>query len=388
MTDKELKTEKAEERIFLSSPHMSGGEQKYINEAFEQNWIAPLGPNVNEFEKVVAAYCGVKDVAALSSGTAAIHLALIILGVEAGDEVITSSFTFSGTVNPVAYQGATPVFVDSEEESWNMDPNLLEDAVKERIKLGKKVKAILPVHLYGMPANMEAIQAIANKYGIPVVEDAAEALGSRFNGKPAGSFGKISILSFNGNKILSTSGGGMLLSNDSKIVEQARFLATQARDAAPYYQHSQIGYNYRMSNILAGVGRGQMEVLEERVRQRRVNHFFYREHLEQIEGITFLKEPNDSYFSNFWLTTILIDPEKTGISNKELMEEFEKHNIESRYLWKPMHMQPVFSDSPAYLNGTSERLFKKGLCLPSGSNMTDSDRARVLEILKRTLNKM
>jgi dTDP-4-amino-4,6-dideoxygalactose transaminase len=386
MTDKESKTEKSVKRIYLSPPHMSGRERKYIDEAFETNWIAPLGPNVDGFEKAVASFCGVKDSVALSSGTAAIHLALIILGVEPGDEVIASSFTFSGTVNPVAYQGATPVFVDSEESTWNMDPNLLEEAVKDRISKGKRVKAIIPVHLYGMPANMEAILSIAGKYDIPVVEDAAEALGSRFMEKPAGSFGRISILSFNGNKILNTSGGGMLLSDDPEFTAKARFLATQARDAAPYYLHSQIGYNYRMSNIIAGIGRGQMEVVDERVRQRRDNHFFYREHLEQVEGITFLKEPGEAYFSNHWLTTILIDPEKTGTSNSHLMEEMEKHNIESRHLWKPMHLQPVFSDSPAYLNGTSERLFQQGLCLPSGSNMSDSDRDRVMEVLRRVLN--
>ena len=365
---------------------MSGGEQKYIDEAFETNWIAPLGPNVDGFENAAASYCGVEDAVALSSGTSAIHLALIILGVNPGDEVIASSFTFSGTVNPVAYQGATPVFVDSEESTWNMDPNLLEEAVLDRISKGKRVKAIIPVHLYGMPANMEAILSIAKKYNIPVVEDAAEALGSRFMDKPAGSFGRISILSFNGNKILSTSGGGMLLSDDPEITKQARFLATQARDSAPHYQHSQIGYNYRMSNLLAGVGRGQMEVIDERVRQRRDMHFFYREHLEQVEGISFLTEPGEAYFSNHWLTTMLIDPEKTGTSNKLLMEELERQNIESRHLWNPMHMQPVFSDSPAYLNGTSERLYQQGLCLPSGSNMSDSDRDRVMEVLQRVLN--
>jgi dTDP-4-amino-4,6-dideoxygalactose transaminase len=267
-----------------------------------------------------------------------------------------------------------------------MDPDLLEKAVKDRIKKGKRVKAIIPVHLYGMPANMEEIHNIAERYDIPVIEDAAEALGSRFKKKPAGSFGNISILSFNGNKILNTSGGGMLLSDDKGITERARFLATQARDQAPWYQHSQIGYNYRMSNIIAGVGRGQMEVIDERVGQRRENHFFYRNHMEQVDGITFLKEPSESYFSNYWLTTILIDSEKTGTSNKLLMEELEKYNIESRYLWKPMHLQPVFSASPAYLNGTSERLFQQGLCLPSGSNMSDSDRDRVLGVLEPTLN--
>lgn len=378
-----MKQDKSARRIYLSPPHMSGREQKYIDEAFHQNWIAPLGPNVDAFEKTVAAYCGVKDAAALSSGTAAIHLALIALDVKHGDEVICSSFTFSGTVNPVSYLGATPVFVDSEELTWNMDPELLEEAVKDRIGKGKQVKAIIPVHLYGMPANMEKIMAISRKYGIPVVEDAAEALGSRYQDKPAGSFGRIGILSFNGNKILNTSGGGMLLSDDAELTRRTRFLATQARDQAPYYLHSQIGYNYRMSNILAGVGRGQMEVIEERVRQKRDNFFFYREHLEQVEGVSILTEPGDDYFSNFWLTTILMDPELSGITNSQLMKELEKHNIESRHLWNPMHLQPVFSNCPAYVNGTSERLFRQGLCLPSGSNMSDEDRSRVLEVLQR-----
>jgi dTDP-4-amino-4,6-dideoxygalactose transaminase len=275
------------------------------------------------------------------------------------------------------------VYVDSEEESWNMDPELLEEAVSDRIAKGKIPKAIIPVHLYGMPANMDKINAIAEKYEIPVIEDAAEALGSRFKDRPAGSFGRIGILSFNGNKILSTSGGGALLSNDPEITAKARFLSTQARDKAPYYLHTHVGYNYRMSNLLAGVGRGQMEVLDERIRQRRDMHFFYREQLEQVDGITFLKEPGDDYFSNHWLTTILIDPEKTGATHTLLMEELAKHNIESRHLWNPMHLQPVFSHCPAFVNGTSERLFKKGLCLPSGSNMTEKDRARVLEVLQR-----
>lgn len=385
MSDKVSKSVNSSKRIYLSSPHMSGGEQRYIDEAFHQNWIAPLGPNVDGFEKTVADYCGMKDAAALSSGTAAIHLALIILGVKAGDEVIASSFTFSGTINPIAYQGAIPVFVDSEAGTWNMDPALLEEAIKDRLSKGKKVKAIIPVHLYGMPANMEAILSIAEKYNIPVVEDAAEALGSRYKEQKAGSFGKISILSFNGNKILSTSGGGALLSDDPEITRTARFLATQARDSAPYYLHTEIGYNYRMSNIVAGIGRGQMEVIDQRVKQRRDNHFFYREHLEQVRGIEFLTEPGEAYYSNHWLTTILLDPEKAGINNSQLMEELEKHNIESRHLWNPMHLQPVFSSYPAYVNGTSERLFQQGLCLPSGSNMTDEDRARVLEVLQGVL---
>lgn len=381
-----MKSEKSTKRIYLSSPHMSGGEMKYIEEAFEQNWIAPLGPNVDAFENEIAAYCGVKEAAALSSGTAAIHLALICLGVEAGDEVITSSFTFSATVNPIVYQGATPVFVDSETDTWNMDPNLLEEAIKDRIKRGKRVKAILPVHLYGMPAKMDAIQEIADRYDIPIIEDAAEALGSRFKGKAAGSFGRIGILSFNGNKILSTSGGGMFISDDPELVRQARFLSTQARDAAPHYQHSQIGYNYRMSNLLAGVGRGQLEVIDERVQQRRDNHLFYRNHLDGVKGVTFLKEAGEDYFSNYWLTTILIDPSTTGISNYQLMEALEKDNIETRPLWKPMHMQPVFANAPVYQNGTSEQLFQQGICLPSGSNMTDEDRARVLNLLLQNLN--
>ena len=368
-------------RIYLSSPHMSGAELEYIHEAFEQNWIAPLGPNVDAFEKAAASYCGVKEAAALSSGTAAIHLALIILGVGRGDEVITSSFTFSATVNPIVYQGATPVLVDSEPGTWNMDPELLEKAVKERLAGGKKVKAIIPVHLYGMPARMEEIREIADRFEIPVIEDAAEALGSSYKGRKLGSFGRFGILSFNGNKILSTSGGGMLLSDEPELVREARFLSTQARDQAPHYQHSRIGYNYRMSNIVAGIGRGQMEALDERVRQRRENNAFYREHLEGMEGITFLDEPGPDYFSNFWLTTILMDEGKLGISNFRLMEKMEELNIESRLLWKPMHLQPVFASCPAYVNGVSENLFQQGLCLPSGSNMRDEDRERILEVL-------
>ena len=368
-------------RIYLSSPHMSGAELEYIHEAFEQNWIAPLGPNVDAFEKAAASYCGVKEAAALSSGTAAIHLALIILGVGRGDEVITSSFTFSATVNPIVYQGATPVLVDSEPGTWNMDPELLEKAGKERLAGGKKVKAIIPVHLYGMPARMDEIREIADRFEIPVIEDAAEALGSSYKGRKLGSFGRFGILSFNGNKILSTSGGGMLLSDEPELVREARFLSTQARDQAPHYQHSRIGYNYRMSNIVAGIGRGQMEALDERVRQRRENNAFYREHLEGMEGITFLDEPGPDYFSNFWLTTILMDEGKLGISNFRLMEKMEELNIESRLLWKPMHLQPVFASCPAYVNGVSENLFQQGLCLPSGSNMRDEDRVRILEVL-------
>jgi len=376
-------------RIYLSSPHMSGNELKYIQEAFDHNWVAPLGPNVDNFEKVLADYTGIKHVAALSSGTAAIHLALILLGVKAGDEVIASSFTFSASINPIVYLGATPVLVDSEPYTWNMDPDLLEQALKElRAQSSEhRVKAIIIVHLYGMPANLDEIMAIANKYEIPVIEDAAEALGSRYKGKPVGSTGKFGVLSFNGNKIITTSGGGALISDDGKLIARARFLATQARDKAPHYQHSQIGYNYRMSNVLAGIGLGQMEVIDTRVKQRRDNFSYYKKNLGNIEGIAFPEEPDESYFSNHWLTTILIDPVKAGKTREDLQSVLEKDNIESRPLWKPMHQQPVFSSCPAYLNGTSDELFAKGLCLPSGSNMSDKDRMRVLNAIIKFFTK-
>jgi len=381
---------------------------KYIKEAFDHNWVAPLGPNVDNFEKVLADYTGVKHVAALSSGTAAIHLALILLGVKPGDEVIASNFTFSATINPIVYLGATPVLVDSEPGTWNMDPGLLEQAILGRrasasaapsLKLWSvsdkasadkaehRVKAIIVVYLYGMPANLDEIMAIANKYEIPVIEDAAEALGSRYKGKPVGSTGKFGVLSFNGNKIITTSGGGALISDDGKLIARARFLATQARDKAPHYQHSHIGYNYRMSNVLAGIGLGQMEVIDKRVEQRRNNFNFYKKNLGGIEGLSFLEEPDESYFSNYWLTTILIDPVKAGKTREDLQTALEKENIESRHLWKPMHQQPVFSSCPAYLNGTSDELFAKGLCLPSGSNMSDKDRMRVLNAIIKFLTK-
>jgi dTDP-4-amino-4,6-dideoxygalactose transaminase len=366
---------------------MGGTEQKYISDAFDANWIAPMGPNVDDFEKSLALYSGVKRAAALSSGTAAIHLALIILDIKKGDEVIASSFTFSATINPIVYLGATPVLVDSEPETWNMDPELLDNAIKDRLVKGKIPKAIIPVHLYGMPANMGEIMKIADKYEIPVIEDAAEALGSSFIQKPVGSFGKMGILSFNGNKIITTSGGGALIADDEEMIMKAKFLSTQARDKAPHYQHSQIGYNYRMSNVLAGIGRGQMEVIEDRIRKRRDNFFFYRESLAKFEGLSFLEEPKKSYYSNHWLTTILIDPIKAGTTREVLQQELEKENIESRPLWKPMHMQPVFSSCPAYLNGISEELFKKGLCLPSGSNMSDDDRTRVINSIDKCLTK-
>lgn len=360
---------------------------KYIQEAFETNWVAPLGKNVDAFEEDLAKYCQVGHVAALSSGTAAIHLALIILGVKTGDEVIASTFTFSATVNPIVYLGATPILVDSEPKTWNMSPDLLREAIKDRLMKGKKPKAIIPVHLYGMPANMEEIMKIAEQYEIPVIEDAAEALGSRFNNKHMGSFGKMAVLSFNGNKIITTSGGGALLSNDEKLVQTARFLANQARDDAPFYQHSTIGYNYRLSNVLAGIGRGQMAVIEERLQSRRENYYFYKESLEKYEGISLFEEPDDRFHANYWLNAILVEKRKLKISAGEIKNELEKDNIETRYLWKPMHLQPVFSSCPAYLNGVSEGLFNKGLCIPSGSNMSEEDRHRVLARLLKCISR-
>ncbi len=368
-------------KIWLSSPHMGGGEEQFVKEAFETNWIAPLGPNVNGFEQDLELFLGQGcHAAALSSGTAGLHLALVLLGVKAGDEVICQSMTFSATANPITYVGATPVFVDSEADTWNMSPLLLEQAIKERIALGKKPKAIIPVHLYGMPARMEEITIIARDYGIPVIEDAAEALGSSINGRKCGTFGDIGVLSFNGNKIITTSGGGALVAHSSGVVKDARFLATQARDEAPHYQHSQIGYNYRMSNLCAGVGRGQMQVLADRIKQRRSIYEQYHNHLSGRKGISFTEEPV-GYFSIRWLTTILIDPATAGCTREELRLAFDAENIESRPLWKPMHMQPVFEQYPFYGDGTSERLFQNGLCLPSGSNLTDEDMERIFAVI-------
>ncbi|QKG80226.1 DegT/DnrJ/EryC1/StrS family aminotransferase [Tenuifilum thalassicum] len=371
-------------KIWLSSPHMSGNELKYVNEAFETNWVAPLGPNVNAFENELAQYLGIKNCAALVSGTAAIHLALILLSVNQGDEVICQSFTFSATANPIIYQGATPVFVDSESETWNMDPELLEKAIKERLRKGKKPKAIIVVHLYGMPAKMDEIMSIAERYEIPIIEDAAEALGSKYKDKFCGTFGCMGILSFNGNKIITTSGGGALISNNNDFIQKARFLATQARDNAPHYQHSHIGYNYRMSNVVAGIGRGQLEVLNLRIEQRRANNKFYREMLDGKRGITFHTETTNR-FSNYWLTSIIIEPEITGITREDLRLGLEADNIESRPLWKPMHLQPVFSGAPAYTNGFSEHAFENGLCLPSGSNLTNDDKRRIANQIRKIL---
>ncbi len=373
-------------KIWLSSPHMGGEEKRFVNEAFDTNWVAPLGPNVDNFEKELALYTKTSNCAALSSGTAAIHLALIILGIKGGDEVICQSFTFSASANPIVYQGATPLFVDSENDTWNMDPQLLEDAIKDRIKKkGKKPAAVIAVHLYGMPAKMDEILEVCNRYEIPIIEDAAEALGATYKNKALGSFGTFGILSFNGNKIITTSGGGALLSVNEEYIKKARFLATQARDNAPHYQHSQIGYNYRMSNVCAGIGRGQMKVLSERVEARRKNYQYYKNALASFDGISFLEEP-DGHFSNRWLTTILINPEQSNNVTREILRlEMEKENIEARPLWKPMHLQPVFENYPKYDNGTSESLFNDGLCLPSSSNLTDEDRSRIIEVFYKVL---
>jgi dTDP-4-amino-4,6-dideoxygalactose transaminase len=370
-------------KIWLSSPHMGGSERKFVTETFDSNWVAPLGPMVDGMEKDIAAFLNEEtQVAVLSAGTAALHLALILLNVQSGDEVICQSMTFSASANPIRYQQAIPVFIDSEKDTLNMDPNVLEDAIKQRKAKGKMPKAIIPVHLYGMPAKMKEIMAIAEKYDIPVIEDAAEALGSSINGVKCGTFGEMAILSFNGNKIITTSGGGALVSKNPKYIKQATFLATQARDPAPHYQHSQIGYNYRMSNICAAIGRGQMEVLPERIEQRKKNFSFYKEHLSQFPGISFVNEP-EGFFSNRWLTTILVDPSQSdGITREDIRLALEKENIESRPLWKPMHMQPVFKDYPYHGSNVSEKLFENGLCMPSGSNLSEDDLERVVKCVK------
>ncbi|MEO1031178.1 MAG: aminotransferase class I/II-fold pyridoxal phosphate-dependent enzyme [Bacteroidota bacterium] len=362
-------------KIWLSSPHMCGLEQTYIEEAFDTNWVAPLGPNVNGFENDLQQYLNQdRHVAALASGTSALHLSLILLGVNQGDEVICQSKTFSASANPIVYQGATPVFVDSEKDTWNMCPTLLEEAIKSRMSDGKTPKAIIAVHLYGMPYKVEEIHSIAQKYNIPVIEDSAESLGSHYKGQNCGTFGDLAILSFNGNKIITTSGGGALVTKTIEDKEKAVFLSTQARDKAPHYEHSHIGYNYRMSNIVAGIGRGQMTILDSHVAKRRSNHELYSNTFKDNEYMTFLKEP-EGHFSNRWLSCILLDSKKT---REGLRLAMEKENIESRPLWKPMHQQPVFKGAPSFLNGVSDDLFDRGLCLPSGSNLSNQDLDRVI----------
>lgn len=372
-------------KIWLSSPHMGGSEQGYVQEAFDTNWVAPLGPNVTGFENDISQFiAGGSHVAALSSGTAAIHLGLILLDVGAGDEVICQSFTFSASCNPIVYQGATPVFVDSEPDTWNICPENLEKAIKDRISNGKKPKAIIAVHLYGMPFKADEIRAVADRYAIPILEDSAEALGSTYKGNHCGTLGDIGVLSFNGNKIITTSGGGAIVAKTKELRDKAVFLATQARDNAPHYQHSEIGYNYRLSNICAGIGRGQMEVLDKHIALRRGMNGFYRELFSNIDGVRVFTEPDDSFFSNHWLTAVTIDPSKTGGKTREdLRLALEAENIECRPLWKPMHLQPVFSKYPYYGGSVAEALFDNGLCLPSGSNLTDSDKHRIKIAIER-----
>lgn len=369
-------------KIWLSSPHLSGNEMQYIQEAFDENWITSIGQNIDEFEYSLAQYMEVDNhVVALNSATSAIHLALIMSGTGSEDEIITSSFSFVASANPIAYCGATPIFIDSEKDTWNMCPVALEEAVKDRISKGKKPKAIIVVHLYGMPAKMDEILKIAEEYDITVIEDAAEALGSSYQGRACGTFGRFGILSFNGNKIITTSGGGALVCHNQEDKDKAVFLSTQARDHAPHYQHSHIGFNYRMSNIVAGIGRGQMEVLNNRVEARRKMHDFYISLFKDIKGINVFSEPTDEYYSNHWLSAIIIDPEITGKTREELRMALLEENIESRPLWKPMHLQPVFSESPYYGTHVSEKLFENGLCLPSGSNLTEADKKRIADVI-------
>lgn len=371
-------------RIWLSLAHMGGQEQKFIQEAFDTNWVVPLGPNVNGFEDDLRTY--LQDdvhVVALSAGTAALHLALVQLGVTAGDEVICQSFTFAASANPITYLGAKPVFVDSETDTWNMSPTHLREAIEDRMaKTGKKPKSIIPVHLYGMPAKMDEIMAIANEYDIPVLEDAAEAIGSEYQGKKCGTFGEFACLSFNGNKMITTSGGGALVCRTEEEAKRTMFFATQARDNAPHYQHSHIGYNYRMSNICAGIGRGQMFVLKEHIGRRRAIHKLYQSALADVKGVEVFDKPSDDFNSNFWLTCIIVNPVEAGFSREDIRLKMEAENIETRPLWKPMHMQPVFADAPFYGDGTSEKLFEDGLCLPSGPTLTDEDIYRVVDVIK------
>ena len=409
-------------RIYLCLAHMSGNEQKFIQEAFDTNWVVPLGPNVNGFEQDLKDFVGEnKEVVALSAGTAAVHLALLACGVGPGDEVLVQSFTFCASSHPITYLGATPIFVDSEKDTWNMDPELLEEAIKDRIaKTGKTPKAIVPVYLYGMPAKLDEIMAVAAKYNIPVVEDAAEGLGSKFDGQVCGTFGKYGVLSFNGNKMITTSGGGALICADAESKKEIMFYATQARENYPYYQHEKIGYNYRMSNICAGIGRGQMTVLEEHVNHHKHTYELYKELLADVEGITLHGNPSERYDSNFWLNTIILSPElrvkgeekayevavsgavggAAGVTHaaESLHTDCEPNNnveamrmaldaagIESRPLWKPMHLQPVYKSAPAYTNGVSEELFKTGLCLPSGPCVSDEDIRYIVEQIKAAI---
>jgi dTDP-4-amino-4,6-dideoxygalactose transaminase len=369
------------ERIFLSSPHMSGLERKYVDEAFASNWIAPLGPQVDAFEQEFAAAVGAEHAAALSSGTAALHLALLVAGVGPGDEVLVSTFTFSASVNPILYLGATPVFVDSERASWNMDPALLAEVLEARTRAGRRPKAVVVVHLYGQSADLDPIVAACDRHGVPLVEDAAEAVGTTYKGRTPGTFGQSGIYSFNGNKIITTSGGGMLVSESAELVAHVRKLATQARDAAPHYQHSEIGYNYRLSNVLAGIGRGQLRVLEDRVAARRRNFRFYAEALGDLPGVTFMPEAPWGRHTR-WLSCLTIDPTELGVGREDVRRALEAANIEARPLWKPMHLQPVFAPYERVGGAVAEELFDRGLCLPSGSNLTAAELGRVASVVR------
>lgn len=383
-----LERKTIDQQILLSTPHMGSWEKEFVDEAFRTNWIAPLGPNVDAFECEIAEMVGARHAVALSSGTAAIHLALCLLGVERGDTVFCSTLTFAASANPIVYQGAEPVFIDSEPDSWNMSPVALEKAFADASQRGRMPRAVIVVNLYGQSADMDALRAVCERYGVPIVEDAAESLGARYKGRASGTFGAMGIYSFNGNKIITTSGGGMLVSDNAEFIERARFLATQARDPAPYYQHSTIGYNYRMSNILAGVGRGQLKVLEERVRERRAVFETYRTQLADIKSIEWMPEPQWSY-STHWLTACTIRPGATRIDTLELVRKLSGDMIEARPLWKPMHLQPVFAHCRYFAHGkesVSDRLFAQGICLPSGSNMSDASLERVIAALRHLLS--
>lgn len=378
-----------QERIWLSLAQMGGGEQKYIQEAFDTNWVVPLGPNVNGFEKDLECFLGSNShVVALSAGTAAIHLGLVQLGIKAGDEVICQSLTFAASANPIKYLGANPIFVDSEEDTWNISPEWLEKAILDRkAKTGKSPKAIIPVHLYGMPAKMDEICAIAAKYNIPIMEDAAEAMGSTYKGRQCGTFGEFGALSFNGNKMITTSGGGALICRTEEEAKRTMFFATQARENRPYYYHEHIGYNYRMSNICAGIGRGQMEVVDEHIARRRAIHSLYTEHLNGYKGISVKQNPSEEYDSNFWLTCIEVDPAQcNGKSADDIRLYLETQNVESRLLWRPMHMQPIFEGCPYYGDNVSEKIFERGLCLPSGSSLTDEQIIYVINSIKQYIS--
>lgn len=382
-----LERKTIDQQVLLSTPHMGTSEKEFVEEAFRSNWIAPLGPNVDAFEREIAEMVGVKYAAALSSGTAAIHLALCMLGVERGDTVFCSTLTFAASANPIVYQGAEPVFIDSEPNSWNMSPLALEMAFADASQRGRMPKAVIVVNLYGQSADMDALQAICERYNVPIVEDAAESLGARYKGRASGTFGAMGIYSFNGNKIITTSGGGMLVSDNAEFIERARFLATQARDPAPYYQHSVVGFNYRMSNILAGVGRGQLKVLEERVSARRAVFDIYRTELADLECIEWMPEPEWSY-STHWLSACTIRPDVARVNTLELIKQLSEDMIEARPLWKPMHLQPVFARCQYFAHGEesiSDQLFDRGICLPSGSNMTNEMQARVITTLRRRL---